>query len=274
MLQLAINWNPSPILIDFGAIAIRYYSLMFVFAFLIGIYIEKKLYKKDGVDHELVDSLFVYVVIAVILGARLGEVFFYSWDYYKNHLLEILIPIQFSPFKIIGFSGLASHGAAAGVILSVYLFQKYKLSQKSYLWILDRVVIAVPIGGALVRIGNLMNSEIVGKYTGTDVGVIFQRIGDTEPRYPTQIFEAIGYVLVFFILWFIYWKTDKKQKEGYIFGVFMMLLWTVRFVIEFWKERQDGEDLTTLLDKGQLLSIPFILVGFYFVLRHHLKNLP
>jgi prolipoprotein diacylglyceryltransferase len=135
-------------------------------------------------------------------------------------------------------------------------------------------VIAVPIGGALVRIGNLMNSEIVGKYTGTDVGFIFQRIGDTEPRYPTQIFEAIGYVLVFFILWFSYWKTDKKQKEGYIFGVFMMLLWTVRFVIEFWKERQDGEDLTTLLDKGQLLSIPFILVGFYFVLRHHLKNLP
>lgn len=272
MLNTAIHWNPSPILIDFGAIAIRYYSLMFVFAFLVGIYIEKKVYKKDGVSEDLVDSLFVYVALAVLLGARLGEVFFYSWDYYKDHLMEILLPIQFKPFKIIGFSGLASHGAALGVIISVYLFKRYKLREKSYLWILDRVVLAVPIGGAFVRFGNLMNSEIVGKYTNSDSGFIFQRLNETEPRYPTQIFEAIGYVLVFFVLWFIYWKTDKKHKEGYLFGVFMMLLWAVRFIVEFWKEPQDGENLNAMLDKGQILSIPFILIGAFFVIRHQFKK--
>ncbi len=173
---------------------------MFVFAFIIGIYIEKKVYKKDGVNVDLVESLFVYVALAVLLGARLGEVFFYSWDYYKNHLMEILIPIQFKPFKIIGFSGLASHGAALAVIISVYLFKRFKLREKSYLWILARVVLAVPIGGGFVRLGNLMNSEIVGKDTGSNTGFICQRLGETEPRYPTQIFEAIGYVLVFFVL--------------------------------------------------------------------------
>ena len=272
MLQNAIHWNPSPIIFDLGPIAIRYYSLMFVFAFLLGIYIEKKIYKKDGVNEEIVDSLFIYVALAVLLGARLGEVFFYSWDYYKDHLFEILIPIQFTPFKIIGFSGLASHGAAIGVILSVFLFKWQKLPQKSFLWIIDRVVIPTAIGGAFVRIGNLMNSEIVGKYTGNDNGFIFQRLGETEPRYPTQIYEAVGYSIVFIILWLLYWKTDKKKIEGYIFGVYLILLWLVRFIVEFWKERQPGEDLNTFFDKGQMLSIPFILVGIFLIIRHQFKK--
>lgn len=267
MLNLAIIWNPSPEIVDFGAFALRYYSLMFVIAFLLGIYIEKKLYKKDGMNEEYVDSLFLYVAIATLLGARLGEVFFYNWSYFKHHLLEILLPIQFNPFKIIGFSGLASHGAAIGILISIYLFQRYKLPQKSYLWIIDRVVIPVAIGGAFVRIGNLMNSEIVGKYTGTDFGFVFKRLGETEPRYPTQIYEALGYALVFIILWYIYWKTDKKKQEGFIFGVFMVLLWSVRFVVEYWKERQDGEDMTALFSMGQTLSIPMIIIGVFFLCK-------
>lgn len=270
MSYLSIIWNPSPEIVDFGAFALRYYSLMFVLAFLLGIYIEKKLYKNDQVDEEIVDSLFVYVALATLLGARLGEVFFYNWSYFKHHLLEILVPIQFSPFKIIGFSGLASHGAAIGILISIFLFQRYRLPQKSYLWIIDRVVIPVAIGGAFVRIGNLMNSEIVGKYTGSDFGFVFKRLGETEPRYPTQIYEAIGYVLVFLVIWFIYWKTDKKKQEGFIFGVFMILLWSVRFIVEYWKERQDGEDMNALLNMGQTLSIPMILIGVFFVFKDRL----
>lgn len=270
MSYLSIIWNPSPEIVDFGAFALRYYSLMFVLAFLLGIYIEKKLYKNDQVDEAIVDSLFVYVALATLLGARLGEVFFYNWSYFKHHLLEILVPIQFSPFKIIGFSGLASHGAAIGILISIYLFQRYRLPQKSYLWIIDRVVIPVAIGGAFVRIGNLMNSEIVGKYTGSDFGFVFKRLGETEPRYPTQIYEAIGYVLVFLVIWFIYWKTDKKKQEGFIFGVFMILLWSVRFIVEYWKERQDGEDMNALLNMGQTLSIPMILIGVFFLFKDKL----
>lgn len=267
MLIQSINWNPSPILFDLGPVAIRYYSLMFVFAFLIGIFIEKKLYKNDKVSVELVDSLFVYSAIAILLGARLGEVFFYSWDYYKDHLVEILLPIKLNPFQFTGFRGLASHGALIGVIVAMFLFQKIKLPKKSILWILDRVVVAVPIGGALVRIGNLMNSEIIGKYTGTDYGFIFQQLGDTEPRHPTQIYEAISYLFVFVVLWLIYWKTDKRKKEGYLFGIFMILLWLVRFFIEFFKEAQDITRAEWTLNTGQWLSIPMILVGVYFVLR-------
>jgi len=267
MIYQAINWDPSPILVNLGPIAIRYYSLMFVIAFILGIWIEKKLYKNDGVSEELVDSLFIYAAVSILLGARLGEVFFYSWDYYQDNLLEIILPVKFNPFQFTGFRGLASHGAAIGMIAAMFLFRKRKLPQKSMLWILDRVVLAIPIGGALVRIGNLMNSEIIGKYTGTDYGFIFEKLGDTAPRHPTQIYEAVSYFALFFVLWFIYWKTDKRHKEGFLFGIFMILLWTIRFFIEFFKEAQEVERADWLLNTGQLLSIPMALVGVYFVLK-------
>jgi prolipoprotein diacylglyceryl transferase len=271
MIIQAINWNPSPILFEIGPIAIRYYSLMFVIAFLLGIFVEKKLYKNDGVSEELVDSLFIYAAISILLGARLGDVFFYSWDYYKDHLVEILLPIKLNPFRFTGFQGLASHGATIGMIVAMFIFQKKKLPQKSILWILDRVVLSIPIGGALVRIGNLMNSEIVGKYTGSDYGFIFQRLGETAPRHPAQLYEAISYVLLFFVLWYIYWKTDKRKKEGYLFGVFMILLWTIRFFIEYVKEAQEAGRADWVLNTGQWLSIPMVLVGVYFVYRSFKK---
>jgi prolipoprotein diacylglyceryl transferase len=267
MLFQSINWNPSPILVELGPIAIRYYSLMFVFAFLIGIYIEKKIYKNDGVSEELVDSLFIYGAVSILLGARLGDVFFYSWDYYQDHLLEILLPIKLNPFRFTGFRGLASHGAATGMIIAMFLYQKKKLPNKSMLWILDRVVLAIPIGGALVRFGNLMNSEIIGKYTHTDYGFIFKQLGDTAPRHPAQIYEALSYLLLFVVLWYVYWKTDKRQKEGYLFGIFMLLLWTIRFFIEFVKEAQEASRDDWMLNTGQLLSIPMVLVGLYFMFR-------
>ena len=284
MIFTIINWDPSPIFFEIGPVAVRYYGLMFVIAFLLGIVIEKKLYRRDGVNEELVDSLFMYTAIATLLGARLGDVFFYSWDKYKDHLIEILLPIQENPkaslfgfidgWEFIGFRGLASHGAAIGVIIAMYFFRKKVLPQKSMLWILDRVVLTIPIGGAFVRMGNLFNSEIVGKYTGTDYGFIFKRhydsvlrAYDTMPRHPAQIYEALTYLVIFAILWFVYWKTDKRKVEGYLFGVFMVLLWTARFFLEYFKEVQVVERDSWTLNTGQLLSIPMILVGLYYIFR-------
>ncbi len=284
MIFTIINWDPSPIFFEIGPVAVRYYGLMFVIAFLLGIVIEKKLYRRDGVNEELVDSLFMYTAIATLLGARLGDVFFYSWDKYHDHLIEILLPIQENPqaslfgfidgWEFTGFRGLASHGAAIGVIVAMYFFRKKVLPQKSMLWILDRVVLTIPIGGAFVRMGNLFNSEIVGKYTGTDYGFIFKRhydsiLGayDTMPRHPAQIYEALTYLVIFAILWFVYWKTDKRKVEGYLFGIFMVLLWTARFFLEYFKEVQVVERDSWALNTGQLLSIPMVLVGLYYIFR-------
>lgn len=309
MLHLAVNWNPSPEFFHIGAISIRYYGLMFVIAFLLGIQIMKKIYKTEGVPVAYVDSLFMYTVIATLLGARLGEVFFYSWDSYKDNLLEIFLPISQDPngsilgiikgYKFVGYAGLASHGAAIGIIVAMILYRR-KFKYKSVLWILDRVVITVASGAIFVRLGNLMNSEIVGKVTGSNFGFRFIRndidkyqamnitgnqdyekaysliensskyrsVLETIPvRYPTQLFESLSYVFVFLILWFVYWKTDKKEKQGYLFGLFMVLLWSVRFVIEFFKIAQIDDRNDWFLNTGQWLSIPMIAVGFYFMFR-------
>ncbi len=309
MLQLTIDWNPSPEIFKIGALSIRYYGLMFVVAFLLGIQIMKKIYKDEGVPLEYVDSLFMYIVIATLLGARLGEVFFYSWDSYKNNLLEVFLPIAKSPngsmfgfikgYEFVGFAGLASHGAAIGIVVAMLLYRR-KYKYKSLLWILDRVVISVASGAVFVRLGNLMNSEIVGKVTDSTIGFRFIRsdIGKREVmnitssdsfekgykllanssnyknvlenipfRYPTQLIESMSYIGVFLILWFIYWKTDKKNKPGFLFGMFMILLWSIRFVVEFLKKAQVDERGEWLMNTGQILSIPMVLIGIYFVFR-------
>lgn len=311
MLQLGIDWNPSPEIFRIGSLPIRYYGLMFVLAFLLGIQIMKRIYKNEGVDVEKVDSLFMYVVLATLIGARLGEVFFYSWDSYKDNLLEIFLPIAEDPngsifgiikgYSFTGFTGLASHGAAIGIIVAMILYRR-KHKYKSVMWILDRIVIPVASGAAFVRIGNLMNSEIVGKETGSNFGFRFIRndiskseamqltnsnnyetgynlitdslnykhILESVPfRHPTQIYESLSYVCVFFILWFVYWKTDKKNKSGYLFGLFMVLLWSIRLLIEFFKVPQveNRELWLNTFNTGQLLSIPMILVGLFFMFR-------
>ena len=309
MLQLTVDWNPSPEIFKIGALSIRYYGLMFVVAFLLGIQIMKKIYKDEGVPLEYVDSLFMYIVIATLLGARLGEVFFYSWDNYKNNLLEVFLPIAKSPngsmfgfikgYEFVGFAGLASHGAAIGIVVAMLLYRR-KYKYKSLLWILDRVVISVASGAVFVRLGNLMNSEIVGKVTDSTIGFRFIRsdIGKREVmnitssdsfekgykllanssnyknvlenipfRYPTQLIESMSYIGVFLILWFIYWKTDKKNKPGFLFGMFMILLWSIRFVVEFLKKAQVDERGEWLMNTGQILSIPMVLIGIYFVFR-------
>lgn len=266
MLFNAIVWSPSEGL-DLGFFTLHYYSLMFLVAFGLGWYIMKSIYEKEGIPIEKLDPLFVYTVLATLIGARLGHVLFYDWEYFQHHLLEIFLPVRFEPeFEFTGFRGLASHGAAIGIIIAMYLYKK-RVLDKPVLWILDRVVIPVASGGIFVRIGNFMNSEIIGKPTHSDYGVIFANLGETFPRHPAQLYEAFCYLLIFLLLWYVYWKTDKKQRIGYIFGLFLVLLWTVRFFIEFMKEAQVEERGTWLLNTGQWLSIPFIIAGFYFMFR-------
>lgn len=267
MNYLSIDWNPSIELFKIGSFAIRYYSLMFVVAFILGIQIIKKIYKSDQISVEKADTFFVYSIVAILLGARIGHFLFYDTQFLIEHPLEVLLPVRFDPFRFTGYQGLASHGAAIGMIIAMYFYGK-KVVQKPLLWVLDRAVIPVASGAIFVRIGNLMNSEIIGKPTNSDYGFIFRQLGEDFPRHPTQIYEAVGYLLTFIILWLVFWKTDKKQKLGYIFGLFMVMLWSVRFVVEFFKEAQVEDRGTWDLNTGQLLSIPLILIGLYFMFRN------
>jgi phosphatidylglycerol:prolipoprotein diacylglycerol transferase len=174
--------------------------------------------------------------------------------------------VKFSPFRFTGFAGLASHGAAIGIITALYIYSK-NILKKPLLFILDRLGIVVALAGFFIRIGNLMNSEIVGKPTGTNFGFVFQKLGEDFPRHPTQLYEAFGYLLVFVMLWKMYWSTNKKEQQGYLFGFFFATLWSVRFVIEFLKEAQIDNRGAWVLNTGQLLSMPLILAGVYFMLK-------
>ena len=270
MLFLSIDWDPSIELVKIGSFAVRYYSLMFVIAFVLGLQIMKKIFNREGVSLEKLDSLFIYTVIATLLGARIGHFLFYDTAFLLSNPLEVLLPVKFNPFQFTGYQGLASHGAAIGIIIAMYFYAK-KVIQKPMLWILDRIVIPVASGAIFVRIGNLMNSEIIGKPTGTDYGFVFKQLGEDFPRHPTQLYEAFGYLITFIVLWFVYWKTDKREKLGYLFGLFMVFLWSVRLIVEFFKEAQVDQRGDWDLNTGQLLSIPMILVGFYFMFRKSKK---
>lgn len=266
MYYLSIDWNPSIELFKLGSFAIRYYSLMFVIAFILGLQLMKRIFIKDNVSIEKLDTLFIYAVVSILLGARIGHFLFYDTKFLFEHPLEVLLPVKFNPFQLTGYQGLASHGAAIGVAIAMYIYSK-KILKKPILWILDRIGIPVAIGGVFVRIGNLMNSEIIGKPTNSDFGFVFRQLGEDFPRHPTQLYEAFGYLVTFIILWLVYWKTDKKEKLGYIFGLFFALLWSVRFIVEFFKEAQVDNRATWDLNTGQLLSIPLILIGLYFMFR-------
>lgn len=281
---------------------IRYYSLMFVIAFTLGWVLTKKIYEREGLSQDKLDKLFIYMVVATLVGARLGHVIFYQSELFLEDPLSVFLPIRTVPeFEFTGFQGLASHGAAIAIVIAMYYYSK-KIIKKPILWILDRIVIAVALGGVFVRIGNFMNSEIIGKISGNfPLGVRFvhdeippyaavQTTGIEKPakaydaivnnpqfaellqsvpfRHPAQLYEAAGYVVVFLVCWYLYWKTEKRKQIGYIFGVFLILLFMVRFLVEFLKESQGGfESWMGLFSTGQWLSIPFILAGIYIMWR-------
>ncbi len=259
----------NEIFFSIGPIAIYWYSLMFLLAFVLGYYLLKKIYIKENKNVELLDPFLVHMVLGTIIGARLGEVFFYNWDYFKDNLLEIFLPFKINGFEweFIGFRGLSSHGATIGIIISIIIY-KIKYKYDSVLWIFDRLVIAVALGGTLVRLGNFFNSEIVGILTNSNYGVIFLNRGETLPRHPAQLYEAFGYITLFLILMIIYHKTRMKDKRGFIFGFFLMFLFSVRFIVEYVKESQGGlEEQFGILSTGQWLSIPFIIFGIGLMIK-------
>ena len=305
-IPLHMIWNPSEG-IDLGFIMIRYYSLMFVIAFALGLFIMKKIFIRENEPLEKLDSLLIYTIIGTLLGARLGHVIFYQSELFSEDPWSILLPIRTVPeLEFTGFSGLASHGAAIAIIISTYIFSK-KVMHKPLLWLLDRIVITVASGAVFVRIGNFVNSEIVGEETTSKLGVKFiqdyyskydavneTKIGDyrqayqaiaNDPnfvhlleqvplKYPAQLFEAFAYVFVFIILFILYWKTNIREKQGFLFGLFLVLLWSVRFVVEFFKESQGGIETMfgNILKTGQLLSIPFVFLGIYFMWKSYQKR--
>ena len=263
MTFLKFNWAPNEKLFEIGGFGIHIYSLMFIIAFLLGLHLYKKMFIKENIDQKYLEPLFIYMVISTLLGARLGEVFFYNWDYFQDHLLEILLPIKENGdggYSFIGFRGLASHGAAIGILTGIFVFQQLN-PFKPLIWILDRLTIPVAIGGFFVRTGNFFNSEIVGKYTGSNFGVVFQNRGEILPRYPAQMFEAFGYLILFFLLRKIY-NSRYRDQGGFLLGLFFAGLFSIRFLVEYVKESQGGfEEVLPAFSTGQWLSMPFIAFG-------------
>lgn len=274
MLLNYIEWNVTPWIFEIGDFQLRWYGLLFATGFLLGFYLLRKIFVNENIPVEWVDKVLWYVVIGTVVGARLGHVFFYDWDYYSQNLGEIIKVWR---------GGLASHGAAVGIILSVWLFSR-NVSKKSVLWILDRVVITVALAGVLIRLGNLMNHEIVGDVTDVSWAFIFKYSGltlpdgtlDMRPRHPSQIYEAFCYLISFGILMWMYWKASAGQYLGRLFGAFLVLIFGFRFVVEFIKESQGGFEtaLGDALTTGQWLSIPFVIAGIFFMIRSGSHPLP
>jgi len=268
MQALQIVWDPAKNGLDVFGFTIHYYSMMWMIAFILGWYIMKKIYKHENQTEEKLDSLFIYSVLGIMIGARVGHVVFYQSELILEDPLSIFLPFKFTGgFEFTGFRGLASHGAAIGMIISMYLYNK-KVLKKSVVWILDRVVVPVGLGAIFVRIGNFFNSEMIGKPADESLpwAIVFKKL-DNVARHPGQLYEAFGYVFVFLILWFLYWKSKKSEQSGFLFGLFLVLLMVVRLIVENFKIAQvEGrEDWLFTLNTGQVLSIPFVLIGLYFM---------
>ena len=257
MILNAIRWNVDPVLFSIGSFDVRYYSLGFLIAFVLGYYIIKWMFKREKVRGEYLDSLLVYVFLAVLIGARLGHCLFYDAKYFltSEHWVEIFWPFENGHFT--GFQGLASHGAAFGILIALWLYQK-KYRMNAW-WFLDRLVIVVALGGAFVRMGNVFNSEIYGCETNLPWGFIFVREGETVPKHPTGLYEAISYLIIFAVSLWYYCRKKGQFKTGTLFGWWLVALFGVRFLIEFVKT--NGVIEGSVLLKGQWLSIPFIVGG-------------
>jgi phosphatidylglycerol---prolipoprotein diacylglyceryl transferase len=255
-----ITWNVGPTIVKLGPIALRWYGLLFAGSFVIGYIIMLRIFRKENFTVELLDKLSIYMLISTVVGARLGHILFYQPMDYLAHPLDILKVWE---------GGLASHGAAVGILTGLWLFSRN--TKRPFFWTVDRIVIVVALSGFMIRMGNLFNSEIYGNVTSLPWGFIFIRdISSPErmlPHHPTQIYEGLCYLLSFaFLLWY-YYKKDGKPREGILFGWFLLLIFGTRFFIEFIKQPQVSFESTMTLNMGQLLSIPFVLIGLYFLLR-------
>jgi phosphatidylglycerol---prolipoprotein diacylglyceryl transferase len=257
---LIVPWDVNPEIFRIGAFAVRWYGLLFASSFLFGYMIMNRIFKNENLGEAVLDRLTIYMAIGVIVGARLGHCLFYEPHYYFSHPLEILM---------IWHGGLASHGAAVGILIAIGLFVIKE--KKGYLWVLDRVAIVVALSGFFIRMGNLMNSEIYGVETTVPWGFVFLRNHEVVPKHPTQIYEALAYLFIFFLLYRMYWRKKGEHIEGTLISLAIVLIFTARFFIEFLKEDQVSFEAAMKLNMGQLLSIPFILFGIvllYISLRN------
>ena len=257
--MLYITWDLDPIMFQIGSYELRYYSLLFGLGFFFGYQIVRYLYVKEDKPTAHLEKLFLYVFIGTVLGARLGHCLFYEPDYYLSRPLEMLLPFSFEDgFHFTGFLGLASHGGILGVFIAIYLYcRKYKYD---FFGILDKVSIGGSLAGAFIRFGNFMNSEILGKATNSDYGVIFKQV-DNVVRHPAQLYEGLSYLAVSLILFIVYRSREATQAKGFVFGLFFVLLFICRFVIEFFKINQVAFEDGMAYNMGQLLSIPFVIFG-------------
>ena len=272
MSPLAIHWNVDPVIINLGSFGLRWYSLGFLVAFLLGYYIIERMFKQENVKEDYLGSLFLYIFLAILIGARLGHCLFYEPDYFltSEHWVEIVWPFQNGHYT--GFQGLASHGAALGILIGLWLYQrKYGLN---IWWFLDRLVVVVALGGAFVRLGNLFNSEIYGVETSLPWGFVFERNGETVPKHPTQLYESLSYFLIFGVSIWYYIRKKGHFKTGTIFGWWLVALFGVRLLIEFVKNDQVDFEAGMVLNMGQLLSLPFIIGGFTIAWLAYKEKLP
>ena len=265
-----IVWNPDLEAFNLGPITVRWYGLMWIIGLTLAYLVVKRLYKEQKIKDELFDPLFIYCFFGILIGARLGHCIFYqpgdfltSW----KGIIEMLLPIHFmadGSWKVVGYAGLASHGGTLGLMIALWLYvRKTNLS----IWtVLDNIAIATGITACFIRLGNLMNSEIIGKITDVPWAFIFEKV-DAAPRHPGQLYEAIAYALLFFIMWALHKKMPEKISTGWYFGFCLTYIFTFRFLIEYTKEIQEAFEATLPLDMGQILSIPFIIIGVYCMIR-------
>lgn len=272
MLLNAIHWNVDPVMFNIGSFGLRYYSLGFLVAFVLGYYIVSWMFRQEKVRADYLDSLVVYMFLATLAGARLGHCLFYEPDYFLTsaHWTEIVWPFHNGHFT--GFQGLASHGAAVGILLAMWLYwRKYGMN---LWWILDRMVIVIALGGAFIRLGNLFNSEIYGHATNLPWGFIFDRNHETVPKHPTQIYESLSYFIIFGACLWAYCRKKGALRSGSIFGWWLVALFGLRFLVEFVKNDQVDFEAAMALNMGQLLSLPFIVAGLVIAWMAHNNKFP
>ena len=265
-----IVWDPDLVAFQLGPITVRWYGLMWIIGLALAYLVVKRLYKEQKIKDEYFDPLFIYCFFGILIGARLGHCIFYQPEDFLTSwkgIVEMVLPIHFmadGSWKVVGYAGLASHGGTLGLMIALWLYvRKTKLS----IWmVLDNIAIATGITACFIRLGNLMNSEIIGKITDVPWAFIFEKV-DAVPRHPGQLYEAIAYALLFFIMWALHKKMPENIGTGWYFGFCLTYIFTFRFLIEYTKEIQEAFEATLPLDMGQILSIPFIIIGVYCMIR-------
>ena len=259
---LIVPWNVDPEIFRIGSFAVRWYGLLFACSFLFGYIIMNKIFKNENLSEAVLDRLTIYMAVGTIVGARLGHCLFYEPSYYLSHPVEILK---------IWHGGLASHGAAIGILTAIWLFVRKE--KKDYTWAIDRVAIVVALSGFFIRMGNLMNSEIYGVETTLPWGFVFLRNGEAAPKHPTQIYEGLAYLFIFLLLLWLYWRKKGRHIQGTLISLTCILIFTARFFIEFLKEDQVAFEAGMKLNMGQILSIPFIVLGIiWFIYSLKMKK--